>query len=573
VDYDVGVSAERLIDPACGSGTFLVEAVRRYKQDVRRYNDDPDWEEHLTELCSRPHIVGLDIHPFAVLMAQIRFMVEILPEYREAKRNNPQFTIRRLPIFRTDSLRNERESTGANLGSDGQRQLTFDSLTEDNEDVLIPVPLPVEVDEDEVEETEGEFLVQRVRMPLFDTIQLQTDVSNFGEYFAALQGVLDVVKYHMNEEWWEYGGGLQQGISRYTTREYEGVEEFFAPYVNDILSTVRYLREEHGDGRLFKMLEDSVLSLVVKNYMQYEYVVGNPPYVNIKKQPTEQKQYLKGLYDSAVGQFDLYCVFYERGLEWLNSESGSLGYITPNQFMTTEYASDLREIILNTSRVNEVYDFRDSGVFEDATNYPAIVILDAESDEETREANQIRCVRVKGNVNDESNRELDGEIVSTVRDHRNDPGFSNEYIDVFDYPQSGLSRDFWALCPPDEYEVFKKLEEEGDETIGGITDSVFHATSTSANKIYVVEVLDAGRIEPDDGGDTVTIVTTGSSEQYEIETDLLRPFLKGEDVERWNANWSGLHLVHPYIVEKEEGHSIRAELCSKQYLQDNLPKT
>jgi hypothetical protein len=573
VDYDVGVSAERLIDPACGSGTFLVEAVRRYKQDVRRYNDDPDWENHLTELCSRPHIVGLDIHPFAVLMAQIRFMVEILPEYREAKRNNPQFTIRRLPIFRTDSLRNERESTGADLGSDGQRQLTFDSLTEDNQDVLIPVPLPVEVDEDEVEETEGEFLVQRVRMPLFDTIQLQTDVSNFGEYFAALQGVLDVVKYHMSEEWWEYGGGLQEGISRYTTREYEGVEEFFAPYVDDILSTVQYLREEHGDGRLFKMLEDSVLSLVVKNYLDYEYVVGNPPYVRIQHLPDSQKDYFAQLYDSTTGNYDIYCPFYERGLDWLSEGDGRLGFITPNQFMVTDYGEGIRKVMLQEAQIDEIYDFRDSGVFEDATNYPAIVILSDEDNESIRRENQIRCVRVKANVDDDSGKELDEEIIGAVRDHRDEPGYSDDYIDVFDFPQAELDDGYWALMPPEELEVFNKLANIGDETIGDVTNAVFQGIRTSANKIYIVEVVDADRIESNDTGETVTVVPTGEAKEYEIETDLLRPFLQGDDVERWRGAWSGLHVIHPYYAEQQEDGGLDAGLYSSDYLEENLPKT
>jgi hypothetical protein len=182
VEYDVGVSEERIIDPSCGSGTFLVEAVNRYLDDVRRYNDDPDWSEHLTELCTTPHIVGLDIHPFAVLMAQIRFMVAILPEYKEAKQGDEDFTIRRLPIFRTDSLRNERELTGLDLGDDDQTQMTFDSITEDNQDVKIPVPLPIEVDESEVADSELEdgFLVQRVRMPKYDTAKMNAGVRNFG---------------------------------------------------------------------------------------------------------------------------------------------------------------------------------------------------------------------------------------------------------------------------------------------------------------------------------------------------------------------------------------------------------
>ncbi|MFB6184948.1 MAG: N-6 DNA methylase, partial [Haloarculaceae archaeon] len=272
VGYERGVSNERLIDPACGSGTFLVEAVERYLEDVKRYEDDPDWEKHLRDLCTRPRIVGLDIHPFAVLMAQIRFVVAILPAYREAKqqaqRENRDFTLRRLPIYRTDTLRNERELTGADLGDDGTRQMTFDAMTEDDQDVRIPVPLPVEVDETEAAETEDGFLVRRVRMPLFDTIQLETGVSNFGEYFAALQGVLDTVKDHMAlaEEFggdfdWEYKSGLEERINQHTSQDYSGVEEFFAPYVDDMLENVRYLKAEHNDGRLFKMFEDTVLAL------------------------------------------------------------------------------------------------------------------------------------------------------------------------------------------------------------------------------------------------------------------------------------------------------------------------
>nr|WP_234402858.1 N-6 DNA methylase [Halarchaeum acidiphilum] len=338
VDYDVGVSSQRLIDPSCGSGTFLVEAVNRYLEDVRRYDDDPDWEEALTELCTRPHIVGLDIHPFAVLMAQIRFMVAILPEYREAKQSNDDFTIRRLPIFRTDTLRNERELTGVDLGDDSHTQMTFDAMTEDNQDVRIPVPLPVEVEENEVSEAELEdgFLVQRVRMPLFNTARLNAGMRDFGEYYAALQGVLDVVKYHMHKGIWEYHGGLEEGIHRYTTQEYDGLEDFFEEYVNDILGTVRYLREEHGDGRLFKMFEDTVLSLVVKNYMEYDYVVGNPPYVNIKNIPDSKQEWYKTLYKSAYGRFDLYVLFLERGLNWL-TEDGELGYITSNKFTRSKY--------------------------------------------------------------------------------------------------------------------------------------------------------------------------------------------------------------------------------------------
>lgn len=248
-------------------------------------------------------------------------------------------------------------------------------MTEEDQDVLIPVPQPVEAKAGEETEDEGEFLVQRVRMPLFDTIQLETGVSNFGEYFAALQGVLDVVKWHMAQSEWEYLGGLDGAIGRYTTREYEGIEGFFAPYVEDILDTVRYLKDEHDDGRLFKMFEDSVLALVVKNYMDYEYVVGNPPYVNIKNIPDSNQDWYKQLYNSAYGRFDLYILFLERGLEWL-TEDGKLGYITSNKFTRSKYGQEIRRIITSQYSLSQYIEFGDISVFSDATNFASILIID-----------------------------------------------------------------------------------------------------------------------------------------------------------------------------------------------------
>jgi hypothetical protein len=580
VGYERGVSNQRLIDPACGSGTFLVEAVRRYIDDVERYEDDPDWETHLKDLCTRPRIVGLDIHPFAVLMAQIRFVVAILPAYRKAKGSNPDFTLRRLPIYRTDTLRNERELTGADIGDDGTRQMTWDAMTEDEQDVRIPVPLPVEVDESGEAETEDGFLVRRVRMPLFDTIQLETGVNNFGEYFAALQGVLDTVKDHMAlaEEFggdfdWTYQSGLEERVNHYTSQEYSGVEEFFEPYVDDMLENVRYLKEEHNDGRLFKMFEDTVLALVVKNYMEYDYVVGNPPYVRIQNLPDSQKEMMDQLYDSTTGNYDIYCPFYERGLDWLREDSGKLGFITPNQFMVTDYGEGLRRVMLEESRIEEVYDFRDSGVFEDATNYPAIVILEDETDEAGREENEIRSVRVKSNTDEEGDRELDEAIIESVREHRGEPGYSDEFIDVFDYPQAELDEGYWSLMPPEELQVFNKLAEEKDARIGDVTDAVFQGIRTSANKVYVVNVLDADRVESDDSGDVVTVVPTGENTEYEIETDLLRPFLEGDEVKRWRGDWGGLHVIHPYYAEETDEGELDAGLYSQSYLEENLPRT
>jgi hypothetical protein len=280
---------------------------------------------------------------------------------------------------------------------------------------------------------------------------------------------------------------------------------------------------------------------------------------------------MERLYEATTGNYDIYCPFYERGLNWLYGDDGKLGFITPNQFIVTDYGEGLRRVLLRKSRIEEVYDFRDSGVFEDATNYPAIVIAEDASEQETRESNDIRCVRVKADTDEESDRELDQAIIESVREHRGDPGYTDEFIDVFDFPQGKLAaEDYWALMPPAELSVFEKLESKANTRVNEVTDDVSHGTQTSANTVYVVDVLDAERVESGDTGATVTIVPSGGTEEYEIETDLLRPWLQGRDVERWRAEWSGQHVVLPYNIERNE-NKIASSLIDKQTLREDYP--
>lgn len=541
VGYDQGVANDRIIDPSCGSGTFLVEAVNRYIDDVKEYNEDPDWAEELTELCSRPAIVGLDIHPFAVLMAQIRFMVAILPEYRSAKQQDESFTIHRLPIFRTDTLRNERELTGIDLGNDGQTQMTLDAVTEDNQDVRIPVPLPIEVEEDEnIPESarDGRFLKQRVRMPLFETVQLNSGVRNFGEYFAALQGVLDVVKFHMSEGEWKYVGGLEQGINRYTTQNYDGVEDFFKPYVNDILDTVRYLKEDHGDGRLFKMFEDTVLAVVVKNYMTYDYVVGNPPYVNIKNVKESKQTWYNELYDSAFGRFDLYVLFLEKGLGML-SENGKLGFITSNKFAKSKYGKEIRRIIGSEYALEQYIDFGDTGVFEDAVNYPCILIIG-------RELNlPADYAKVR--------KQIDGPLDEIGTRIGKDEYVSDD-LEVSSYPQTGITEENWRFIPSQVREIGASLVEQSPSTIGDISLGVREGVAP--------------------GGDDAFIVSPEYADENELEDELLLPIIRGGNVRRWTVKWEDEFAIYPYgpdgkLIDLSSFPNVKSHLDEWEgYLQD-----
>jgi len=220
-----------------------------------------------------------------------------------------------------------------------------------------------------------------------------------------------------------------------------------------------------------------------------------------------------------------------------------------------------------------VYDFRDSGVFEDAKNYPAIVILEDEPDQSEREANDIRCVRVKGDTQAPTNRDLDTEILESVRNNRNNPGYEDEYINVFDYPQGDLDDGYWSPMPPEELEIIHKMETKSNATVGDVTDSVFAGTQTSANKVFLVTPVDADRIAADDEGGTVTVVPKSENHEYEIETDTLRPWLQGRDINRWRGDWSGEHAIVPYTLNIDEEGNRTSTLIDQEYLENELPLT
>lgn len=69
VDYD-GDPEKRLLDPACGSGTFLVLAIRRLRERCFREGRN---EQETLELTLR-NIAGIDLNPLAVIAARTNFV-------------------------------------------------------------------------------------------------------------------------------------------------------------------------------------------------------------------------------------------------------------------------------------------------------------------------------------------------------------------------------------------------------------------------------------------------------------------------------------------------------------------
>lgn len=81
-----------LLDPACGSGTFLFIAIRKLRATGVR---GKRLVQHVFE-----NLAGLDVHPVAVMIAKVNFVLAVLPELREGLTAD----LPPLPIFMADTL-------------------------------------------------------------------------------------------------------------------------------------------------------------------------------------------------------------------------------------------------------------------------------------------------------------------------------------------------------------------------------------------------------------------------------------------------------------------------------------
>jgi type I restriction-modification system DNA methylase subunit len=104
---------KKLLDPACGSGTFLVEAVRRLRKHLesempchRELYDKrlPDWErkKRMLDIISES-IYGIDIHPFATFLTTLNIIFQLLDLYVDVKHYYPDYRLH-LRIVTHDAL-------------------------------------------------------------------------------------------------------------------------------------------------------------------------------------------------------------------------------------------------------------------------------------------------------------------------------------------------------------------------------------------------------------------------------------------------------------------------------------
>ena len=112
VDYrpNKGIGRKKVLDPACGSGTFLTEVTERLIQHyLRKFNKNSihelDADEARTVLERvEENVYGIDINPFAAHISQINLLFRTIDLYDKITEKHPYYTMDGFEIHVADTL-------------------------------------------------------------------------------------------------------------------------------------------------------------------------------------------------------------------------------------------------------------------------------------------------------------------------------------------------------------------------------------------------------------------------------------------------------------------------------------
>ena len=275
-----------VLDPACGSGTFVAEAVAHFIETANRTALDP--KEVLEWL--RFSVSGIDVHPVAVHLARAAWVLAAQPAIQAAVKDGFAANVT-VPVYLGDALQ-LRFRTGDMFA---EHNVTIQVEDEQNTELVFPVSL---VD----------------RAETFDS--LMSDVAE-----AIERG--DDPKLALDDH------EITDPRERQTLTE-----------------TVAVMRRLHAEGRnhIWAYYTRNLVRPVALSRSKVDVVVGNPPWINynqtVSTLRTELERQSKDLYGIwAGGRYathqDVAGLFFARSIDLYLKDGGVIGMVMPHSALQT----------------------------------------------------------------------------------------------------------------------------------------------------------------------------------------------------------------------------------------------
>jgi len=433
----------KILDPACGSGAFPCEIMNEIMQRIDPHGELSQSERYRKKLeIIQKVIYGVDIQPIAVQISLFRLFLSLIQEIVPNKRKD-NYGIEPLPNLETKLV-----CADALIGLKKDRQGYLESQFIRNQFK-------------ELRETRNKYFKESD----------SREKDRLRKHDESLRKLL------------------------VTAMSAEGV-------LSDETTEQLATWNPYDQSKTSPFFDSSWMFGVA----QYNIVIGNPPYIQLRKgKGTGAKRYKNCGYDTFTRTADIYMLFYERGWQLLE-DGGYLCFLTSNKWMRTGYGKPLRKFLCEKTNPIILIDLASMKVFRSAMVDVNILLF---AKEENKHQTLTHVVRGIADLKVVSNREM-----------------------------MAFSSSPWVILSSIEQSIKRKIEANG--------------VPLKDWNIRINYGIKTGRIG--------AFIINGAKKDELITTDpksaeLLKSILRGKDIRRYGYKFANLWLINTHNGIKGKGIS------------------
>jgi hypothetical protein len=492
----------KVLDPACGSGAFLVHMLERLAV-LRRDSGESGTIGEIRRRVLTSSIFGVDLNPMAVWLCELRLWLSIMIESEE---RDP---MRITPLPNLDRHIRVGDSLGGGAFDDpgsltGSRKLA--SLRSRYMGAVGPRKVTLARALDWAERSAAIDVLSRRRVRL--TAQRK-------EILLLIRG-RDLF-------------GLRHPPDQQTRIRLTGMRRS----IRETSDRIRGLR----DGAALPFSFAAQFSDIAATG-GFDLVIGNPPWVRVHRIAAVSRQRLRqeftvyrraaweaGAESAGAGrgfaaQIDLAALFVERAWDLLRP-GGAMAYLLPSKLWRSLAGGGVRELLLDQAEIVLIEDLTESRPNFDAAVYPSVLVA--------RRRPEANAVAIDATA--PVTTAVDDRISVTVRS----PGWTRRWR----CPPHRLSIDGtpgspWLLIPGPARKAFDRITRSGAPFSMSQFGRPLLGVKTGCNEAYLVHVdaLD---------GDIARV--SAGDRRGEIEPEMLRPVIRGETLGQWTLHGRSEYLV------------------------------
>jgi hypothetical protein len=273
-------------------------------------------------------------------------------------------------------------------------------------------------------------------------------------------------------------------------------------------------------------------------------VAGNPPWVRLHNIPPASREALRGRYavfsDAAwepspgatrghgfAAQVDLAALFVERSIA-LAAAGGAVALLLPAKLWRSLSGGGLRRLVAARTDIRRLEDWTDAPCAFDAAVYPSVLVASRRAGTVSRLPARVDARSARADVDARA----DVEASYVVRRRTLNVEWRAPSCAAWLDPDDAASP--WLVLPNEVRSALDRLRERGLPLVTGRLGRALLGVKCGCNEAFLVNHT---------GGDSVLAAVECQGRRGSLERELLRPLLRGESLQAWRVPPSSRAIV------------------------------